>query len=118
MIKISRYLSFASSTEFMGNQVTPGFIILSQSVFSLFKVPYLVKFSSSYDQFCNQRTGFRAGLLQGNLPHFFGLFFAQVLITDIIRSFFSQFGYDSLDCCVSTSIASYARCIMVVERPG
>ena len=46
MIEIPRRLNLALSTRFMGSRVIPGAMMLSQSVISLFKVPYLVKLSS------------------------------------------------------------------------
>ena len=46
MIEILKHLSLALSTGFMGGQVIPGAMTLSQSVVSLFKILYLIKFSS------------------------------------------------------------------------
>ena len=46
MIEILIYLNLVLSTRFMDSQVIPGARILSQSIISLFKISYLIKFSS------------------------------------------------------------------------
>lgn len=73
-------------------------------------------FQPLYDQFRDKYIGFCPGLSQDSLLHFFVPLFAWIVIADIICSFFSLFGCDSLDCCVSISSRQITRYFVSLWR--